>query len=154
MDKEHFSVSQEREDPEKEMVWTIDGSPERIADAVEIVVRHLETSGWNGDRIEDIKKTLSVGIANTVIYANHGDAARSIEIGFSVRGAEGGEGSVEISLTGEKKAAEADSVTDKEAELQDERAGELFVKLPSDVDVTFVPGENKIILKKGEAAAE
>lgn len=153
--KNDEAVEQKQEGPEKEIAWTIDGSPERGTEAVEMVVHNLEASGWSGERLDDIKKTLSVGIANTITYANHGDATKSMEISFSVHGAEDGKKSVEISLTGQDKAVEAPAPTGEEADLQGDRAGELFIKLPPGVDVTLFPAENRVVLKQAsEAAAE
>jgi|GEM_PF-2200555 hypothetical protein len=151
MHQEHFSTPQEKEGSEKEMAWTIDGSPERTEEAIATVVRRLEALRWSVERLENIKKTLAIGIANTITYANHGDPKKSIEVGFLVKGAESGEGSVEISLTGEDKAVEAPSPTTEEADLQGERTGDLFLRLPG-IDVTLFPAENKIVLKQGEEA--
>ena len=155
MHQEHFSAQREQEGPEKKMAWTIDGSPERAAEAVDMIIHHLEASKISEARIADLKKTFLIGIENAVTYANHGDVTKSIAIEFSVYGAENGGGSVEISIMGEDKAIELSEPTNEEADLQGARAGDLFVKLPSGVEVTLFPKENKVVLKQGgETAAE
>jgi len=157
--KEHSMNSTEAESSEKAMAWTINGSPERVAEAVAMAVSHLETAGWSGERLDDIKKILSVGIENTVTYANHGDAAKSIEVAFSVHDVADGKKWVEISLIGQDKAfsqneSNAPAPTSEEADLQGDRAGDLFIKLPPGVDVTLFPAENKIVLKQSPDAVE
>ena len=143
-----------RQSPEKKIAWTIDGSPERAAEAAETVAHHLEASGLSVERIDDLEKTLRVGIKNAVMYANHGDATKSIAIELSVYAAEGGGGSVEISITGEGKAVEGIEPIKEEADLQGDCAGDLFMKLPPGVEVALFPEENRVVLKQGEGSGK
>ncbi len=141
------------ENPETRMVRTIDGSSKGTVEALDAVVHFLESADLNGDRIDDIKKTVRVGIENAVTYANHGDAKKSIVVELSVNVAKDSEGSVEISIAGEDKAVEASSPTEAEASLQGARAGDLFMKLPAGIEVTLFPEENRVILKRNAEPA-
>lgn len=136
--------------------WTIDGTPERAAEAIQRMAGRLAEMGWDEEQIGRMEEGVSVGIGNTLRYGNAGDASKRISVEISVARDPGGAETLEIAIAGASGRAEEGKppVPDaEEATAHGDRMGELFLRLPAGTDVEFFPEENRIVLKQKRVGA-
>ena len=150
MSPEKYSAD-EREQSDEVNNWSFESTPEKAMEVADAVEARLGELGSAEKQLDNFKLAIDEAIVNAAMHGNEGDPAKKVTVELNMTKDEDGEEVAEVTILDEGKGFDPSEITDSTAEeglMKSDGRGVRLMKVLTDTEPEFFPGQGKVILRR------